>query len=220
MKSNLIKKLLLPSIVLLTISCSKEQLSPSGQQKTELRHTGPFTSISISGSSNVFVKYGTAFKVELVGSDNLLAKFQAKVENNELVLKYKDFNVQSDDIKVFIDLPRLQGVRTNGSASLEISGTFPQESVFKAGISGAGDITFLGSMLTKKMLAEVVGSGNSDLHRIISDNADISIYGSGNVKTSTLNHLKVRISGSGNVYYLGEPVLDESNAGSGKTIKM
>lgn len=220
MKANPIKIALLFSLVLIGLGCSKESLSPSGKQVTEIRSTAPFTTVSVSGSSQVFISYGEGFKVEVLGSDNLVPKFRTRVVNNELQLKYDDVNVSTDDVRVNIQMPKLFGVRINGSSDMEISGIFPVSETFSAAISGSGNIRLLSLLLTDQLVAELAGSGNADLQKAIAERADVAIAGSGNLRAAVNDHLKVKIHGSGNVYYIGGPVIDSSITGSGKVIKL
>ncbi|WP_214229590.1 DUF2807 domain-containing protein [Pedobacter sp. B4-66] len=220
MKANSIKTVLFFCLILIELGCSKESLSPNGKQVTEVRSTAPFTAVSVSGSSQVTISYGEGFKVEVVGSDNLVTKFRTRVVNKELQLKYDDVNISKDDVHVNIQMPRLLGIRINGSSDMEISGIFPLAETFSAVISGSGNIRLQSLMLADQLIVELSGSGNADLQKAVVDQADVVIAGSGNLRAAVNDHLKVKINGSGNVYYIGSPVLETSVTGAGKAIKL
>ncbi|WP_017258786.1 head GIN domain-containing protein [Pedobacter arcticus] len=207
-------------LLLLVLACSKEKISPSGKQITVTRTTGEFDKVGVSGASKVYILPGSTFKIEVKGSENLVSKFITKVENRELILKYsKDVNVQSDDIEVYINMPKINRVSTYGSATVELSGNFGSQEIFLANISGSGDIKFDGILKVNNLEAEIYGSGNCDLQKIIAKNANAETRGSGSITTTVTDKLDVKIAGSGNVYYYGNPVLTTEISGSGKAVK-
>lgn len=217
--NSIVKVMLFCFAAALMFSCSKESLNANGNQITQIRQTEPFKTVNVAGSSPVFITFGSSFKVELKGSDNLIAKFITKVEANELILKHSNMNVSTDDIRIYITMPALAGIEANGSSTYEISGDFPDEQTFRVNTNGAGKVAFLGTLKTQRLNAEIKGSGNMDLERVLAADAEIKISGSGNVITSVSEKLDARISGSGNVFYLGLPELMVYYIGSGRVIK-
>lgn len=79
-------------------SCSKERVSGNGSTITETRTVSNFTAITASGSTNVYINQGTAFKVEVKGYSNLLPYYETKLVNNTLQLGYK----QNVNVKMII----------------------------------------------------------------------------------------------------------------------
>lgn len=217
---KVIKKLLGISLILFICACSKERINADGNQITEIRQTQNFKSVSVAGSSQVSITYGTNFKVELKGSSNLIANFTTRVVNNELLLKYEKVNVDQDDISVYITMPALEQIRTSGSAGFELFGIFPQQENFRVYISGSGNVNVSGELASTNLHGEIAGSGNANLEKIASKKSELEISGSGNFRTRTEETLKVKINGSGNVYYFGNPVLESSLIGAGKLVKL
>jgi hypothetical protein len=213
------KPFLLCIYALTILGCSKEPINPSGEKISELRNTGSFTGVDIAGSSSVHIRYGSDFKVELKGSNNLVSNFSAKVENNVLLLKYNDINVGSDDLDVYITMPGISSLSLSGSASFDLSGNFPPQESLATFISGSGNINFHGELTVNTLKGEIEGSGSSALEMINAKNADLRIAGSGDFKATVSDHLKAKITGSGNIHYFGSPVLVTDISGSGKVIK-
>ncbi|TKC09296.1 GIN domain-containing protein [Pedobacter frigoris] len=191
--------ILLACAAIVFTSCSKDRIAASGDKITETRNPGNFTGINGSGSSNIHVSHGSEYKVVLKGSDNLVPRFKTEVMNNILYLKYEHVNVHRDDIEIFITLPVINYVSLSGSGEIDIKDAFPANDSFKVNISG---------------------SGEADLEKLEAKKADIDISGSGDAKIKVLENLKARISGSGKIYYLGNPVIDSKISGSGKVIKL
>lgn len=212
--------LLITCVNILFIGCSKDRLTASGDKTTDIRFPGEFTGINTSGSTPVKITYGTEFKVELKGSDNLIPYFKTNIINGTLYLGYENASVQHDDIEVFVTLPVFRKAALSGSGKIHIEGNFPSINELKISISGSGDVLVKDSFEATKIFVNISGSGKADLLKVIAENADVDISGSGNTSLTIQNKLRVEISGSGKVYYNGSPDVDADISGSGKVIKL
>ena len=67
------------SAMLSLLSCSKERISGNGSTITETRNISNFTAISASGSTNVYINQGAAFRVEVKGYSNLLPYYETRL---------------------------------------------------------------------------------------------------------------------------------------------
>lgn len=206
--------------ILLITGCKKDRLTASGDQITDIRFPGEFSGINTSGSTAVQITYGTEFKVELRGSNNLIPYYKTKIINGTLYLGYENASVQHDDVKAFITLPGISNVALSGSGKININGDFPAVNKLKLSISGSGDILVNDPFEAEEVLVNISGSGKADLLKVDSKKAEVDISGSGNATLSIQDKLKAKISGSGKVYYNGSPEVDASISGSGKVIKL
>lgn len=202
------------------ISCSKDRLTASGDKKTEVRTLREFSGVDAEGSSDVHISYGTEFKVTLKGSDNLLPYFKTEVVGSTLKMGYERVNVRHDDVQVYITLPAINYVSVNGSGDVSISGQFPILNVFQVSINGSGEVEAEDVITADEAIVKISGSGEADLKKVLSKQAEVNISGSGDAKISVSEKLKARISGSGKVYYYGSPVIDSQISGSGKLVKL
>lgn len=217
--SKKMKKFILFVALAGLISCSKDRISGSGPVTTETRSVPAFTSVSASGSSNVFITQGATFDVKVKAFSNLLPYLETKAENGILLIAYKsNSNVTNDNSEIYITMPVLSGVSTSGSGNVNSAGSFPLMDNFLASISGSGNITLKNSLANNYTL-RISGSGNVKSFGLLTQNADVSIEGSGNAEVNVAQHLKASIKGSGNVVYQGSPEIDSNIAGSGKIIK-
>jgi hypothetical protein len=80
-------------------------------------------------------------------------------------------------------------------------------------LQGSGDIDLEGKAETEKLT--VGGSGNYLAGGLEAAAADISIPGSAAVTLWVSDELQVRVNGSGDVQYYGQPIIDQSGSGSG-----
>lgn len=212
--------LFLIAISITLFSCSKERIKGNGEIKTENRAITGFTQVEISGSTNVFITYGANFEVKVKAFSNLIPYLETKVKNGVLLIGYKsNSNIQNDNSEVYITMPNLYGLSTNGSGNISTAGTFAEAENFTASISGSGNINIEGGA-SNNFEIHISGSGDVKGFGLISQKVNISIEGSGDAEVSVVKNLKADIKGSGNVYYKGEPdYVNSQTSGSGQLIK-
>ncbi len=61
----------------------------------------------------------------------------------------------------------------------------------------------------------ISGSGDLKCKNLLSENATVSIYGSGTAHVFASVHLKASTAGSGDIYYSGNPSTEINKSGSG-----
>jgi hypothetical protein len=197
------------------ISCSKERIRGNGSVATEQRTTGNFSKVYNSGSTDVYITQGSVYKVEVRGYSNLLPYFETRLENGTLKLGYRPgVNVSNDNTEVFITMPALDGLQLAGSGNISTAGNFTGSSNFESRIDGSGNIT-IAQGSTQNFNSSITGSGNIYAFGMIAGLAETNTVGSGNTEITATNQLRVRIEGSGNVYYRSTPSVIANITGSG-----
>jgi len=204
---------------MLAPGCKKDTINANGRLVSQTRTPGNFTQIHTSGGFPVFIAYGEEYKVELKGSENLIAKFKTTINGDELAIGYEHMELGKDDIRVYVSLPKLRKVSLSGSATMELQGSFNYLPSFEADISGSGQIKLNGDMEAGETRINISGSGDALLDPLRSENAQLNISGSGDIRIGLTEKLKATISGSGSIYYNGNPILETSITGTGKVIK-
>jgi hypothetical protein len=188
------------------------------------------SSISVSGSGDVEAPAleSRDFAVEVSGSGN--------VSVDELVTDGLDVKVSgSGDVHIsdgeigdqYVDISGSGAykaeevgaaeaqqitVDVTGSGQVEL-GTLDAE-YLDVGISGAGRV----SVADGRVDAQKVDIGGSGVYRAVSlesAEAEVHISGSGTAKVWVSEHLEAKVAGSGDVYYAGDPTVNESISGSG-----
>ena len=209
--------ILLITIPVLFSSCKKETIKGGGTVITEPRNVENFYNIIASGSTNVFITYGTAFDVKVKAYENIVSSLETKVNNGTLTIGFKN-NVNNDNSEVYITMPSLLSVTTNGSGNITTKGDFLGMDYFSASTYGSGMISIeKGSAKNYKVSIE--GSGDVKSFGLITEQATITASGSGDAELTVTKNLKGTLKGSGNVYYRGSPVIDVTTSGSGRVIK-
>ena len=202
------------------VSCKKESLTGDGVIQTQERDVNTFSKVATQGSTTIHILQGAGFEVKVKGYANLLPYLKTTVENGVLSVRYENTkNVRNDNSEVFITMPVLTGLSSSGSGDMHAAGEFSGNTNFDVHISGSADIT-VEKAAAENFVLRSSGSGSFDSFGFISQNADIAISGSGEARITVDRKLKVKINGSGSVYYKGDPAaIDNDISGSGKVIK-
>lgn len=209
--------LILLALPVLIFSCKKEKIEGGGTVITEPREVENFYNVSVSGSTNVFITYGVAFDVKVKAYQNIIATLETKVQNGTLLIGFKN-NVRNDNSEVYITMPALISVTTNGSGNINTKGNFLGMDYFSASTSGTGVISIeKGS--AKNYKVSINGSGDVKSFGFLTEQATITASGSGDAEVTVTKNIKATLKGSGNVYYKGNPVIDAITSSSGRMIK-
>ena len=221
-------------------SNAQTKISGNGTVTTETRTTGDYDGIRISGFFDVDLVSGKEGKIILKGEENLLSKIKVEVEGNELKV-YVERGVQlrtsmGKKIQVTVPFEKISAVTLSGSgdvksknkinsdsfsAKLSGSGNFDLDvdsRNFDLALSGSGDIVLKGK--ADSFTSKISGSGNVNASNLKSQTVDVTVSGSGNSVVTCENSITGRVSGSGNIKYLGNPEKrDVKVSGSGKIYK-
>ncbi len=220
-------------------SCRKDVVSGSGPILTENRTVTNFSKVTTDGSIDVSITEAATFSVTVSDYENLISNIETYVVGNELKISYRNnVVVTRSRAKVLITMPALQGVLSNGSGDFSVNGVFNTAQPFNAKVNGSGDISINGLTVSSANI-EINGSGdmlitnascNTGTMRT-SGSGDINAFGltctvndvytngSGDIETTTIQALKARLYGSGDVRYKGSPTIDSRTEGSGRVIR-
>lgn len=241
------KKLIfsLLAISLLMTSCDDgwgifdggKRITGKGAVERTTRDLKDFKSIDLSTSADVFVKQGTAFKVEVEAQKNIAELFETVVENGVLILKLKSgtWNLSYDKLNVYVEMPSIEALNISSSGNITAETAISSDNItlrvsgsgniladkgvtaktVKIGVTGSGDIQASG-ISTGDLATEITGSGGLELSGT-ADKADYSVTGSGNiaaknVKSKTVN---ANITGSGDISCHADEAIDAHSGGSG-----
>lgn len=202
-------------------SCKKRVLRGEGPIISETRNLAEFSKVVTNGSEYVTIIKDDVYKVVISGYSSLIPQYETIVRGDKLILEYEDryWNVKNSNIKVEVHTPYVDDVVLNGSGSVYVASGYDQAN-FYAEISGSGDVT-LGHSYYERLDMEINGSGNIDAENAEAASAYARISGSGNIYTWVTDYLSVDISGSGDVYYKGNPRTKEiSISGSGRVRRL
>lgn len=212
-------------------------------QNTEQRKLSAFTEISLRIGADVHLSQGNEQVVEVKGEEATLKKLITEVKDRKLVIRYPTETLFSNKwnpgkIDLFITIPQIDGLTIAGSGSITADNKI-ESRILDISLSGSGDIR-IDNLKADKVTSLLSGSGNLFLTgQQPAGEFNSSLYGSGNVKATgfpvndvnikisgsgscwvnATRNLVVRILGSGNVYYKGNPAIDSSILGPGQVKK-
>ncbi|TDQ18494.1 putative autotransporter adhesin-like protein [Algoriphagus boseongensis] len=207
-------------------------------QKSETRTPGSFTKIENNGSWDVYVTKGSKDEVRLESSNFDLSKVITKVENETLKIKLEKGNWNNVNLKVYVTVRNLESVGNGGSGDMILesdfgsnnfniglsgSGTITAKNItadrLNVGMSGSGKVIIAGGQADKATIGQS-GSGDLEALDFTADVVDIGKSGSGNTSIGVTESLTVGSSGSGNVYYRGNPEKQSIGvSGSSRVVK-
>ncbi|QHI36029.1 hypothetical protein IMCC3317_13820 [Kordia antarctica] len=216
---------------------SGKKIKGNGNETTITRTTSDYDGVSVAGSFDVELVYGTEGKIQLTGESNLLEHIETEVHSNTLKIKAKKgYNLKvSNGHKLLITVPfkNISSVSLSGSGDVYTKNATIKASKFKMALSGSGDVIIdveagdlkmsvsgSGDMTASGTAdsAEVRLAGSGDIHayKLKTKNANVSLAGSGDIRVYVENSLKARVAGSGDITYKGRPSKEDTKvAGSG-----
>lgn len=193
-----------------------------------------FTTVSCSGKWTVHIEHGADFSVKIISDENLFPFFDVYKSGDTVYVKERStYHPESTEQKLFITMPTLKRLNAAGSLSGFISDFNQPSDELLLSLSGSGAIT-AGPLTVQKinlqisgsgtvsaygkahdMKASISGSGTIKARGLETDNAAVSIPGSGLAEVWAKNTLNASISGSGSIRYKGNPSITQNISGSG-----
>ena len=194
-----------------------------------------FDGIYVSGGFDVELVPGKEGPVRISAEENLLPYLETVVEDGKLKLRWqKNTSISTrKGVKITVNVEKINKLVLTGSAdittkmalrsdmmSLKVTGSGDMDielnvDRLEASVSGSGDMELKGT--AQKIEAGVTGSGDLDALNLRTNEAKVRVSGSGSLKITVTDKLVARVSGSGDVFYKGNPEIEDINvSGSGE----
>jgi len=183
----------------------------SGDVITESRDVTGFDEIVLLGSGDVIIDVTGTESLEIEAEDNVMPLLTSEVIDGRLELGVEGSITTSRGITYTITAARLVGVTIRGSG--DVNGSDIDAESFEATIEGSGIVDLTGT--SSELTVRIGGSGNFDGQDLESATGAVRIDGSGGALVNVAEDLTVTINGSGDVEYIGDPVLHQTINGSG-----
>ncbi len=206
---------LLLVMITVLLSCSKDDITGSGNLTSQMRDVEYFTKVKSEGIFKVNIIQGEMQSVEVIADNNILNKVNTRVVDEELRLYLDDGNYQGISLEVNITALRINGLKNSGAGIINVYDV-DETGAFEVNNSGSANIFIDGSANSLDIKNE--GSGSIMSFDFSVNECHVKIQGSGNVEVSCADYLNLDIEGSGNVYYKGNPIIDADISGSGQII--
>ncbi len=207
--------------------------------QSEKRNVEAFNAISMGVPGDLYITQGNSISLEVKGDSDDLEDLVTEVRNSTLVIRYErtSWNFGRDRVSIYVTTPEISKISLGGSGKvisentlqsdhleLSVSGSGKMElqvetDEMDASISGSGNMTISGE--ADEVQLTISGSGNMDAEDLMADRYEVRISGSGRSRIHVGDELDAKISGSGSVYYAGDPDKVISNvSGSGRVKKL
>lgn len=220
-------------LILITSGCIEElRVKGNGIEATEGRMVSDFARVKSAGSFDVHITKGDEFEVIVSADENVIEHIETYVSGDVLKIETKGtLSIKNKlPMEVFITMPNMRGLKLSGSGKITtdyfhtnqvdilLSGSGKIETAFEADeanvdISGSGEVELSG--FANKSNFRISGSGTILADELETTDCYTVTSGSGDMWISIERSLDARITGSGNVYYYGNPEVDTTISGSG-----
>ena len=211
----------------------------NGHMTTETKQFGDIKGVELHSSFDVYLIQGSAAGVKIEGEENILPHIVMNIENDVLNIESEDnFWLQPrKDVKIYITSPVFNVIKSSGSGNIKsetkitsdnpltisVSGSSDVKIEVDAPeinthVSGSGGIELAGE--TKKMYGEVSGSGDIKAMKLMAEESELNVNGSGNAQVYASVKLQANVSGSGDVRYKGNAEVSSNISGSGSVKKV
>ncbi|MBA4852636.1 head GIN domain-containing protein [Emticicia sp. BO119] len=233
------RTLIFVSIILLGVvgllSCNIYEETGNGIIETEYRRAGYFNRIELDFGAEVILTQGPARDIQIEAEGNIIPRIITRISGNTLILDANGGFYTNKKIKIWIQTPDIYSIDVASSGriisdnkiygksiDLRLSGSglidaaLDMKNDVNAQISGSGLIYMEGD--AKNAVYTMTGSGKIESFGLHVDNSDVDIDGSGRCETTAYYNLDVYITGSGTVWFKGDPRISRKISGSGRII--
>ena len=173
----------------------------SGVVATETRELPPFAAVDLAGVNTVTIGIGGAQRVVVRGDEDLIPLVTTEVENGLLVIAESESFETTEPLSVEIVVPALDAVRLSGTGTVTVDGH--DLALLELSLPGAG--TLRGSGDAQRLVVGLGGTGDVALENLVAEDVVVELAGSGNVHVNASQSLDAAISGTGSIFYTGDP---------------
>lgn len=226
--TNLIKLALVP---LIAFGCAG--IKGSGNVVKQEREVQEFHSVEVGSSFDVHLRMGDRPGLTIVTDDNLQANVISEVNNGVLSIQL-DENMRSNELKAYITLTKVEGLKFSGACEVTSANTLQGDELeldlsgasqakldlnfrdVEAELSGASEATIKGTC--RNLEVRVSGASDWNSEDADTDDAKIDASGASEVVVVAKESLKVDASGASEVHYIGSPKDVKQNSSGASSV--
>jgi Putative auto-transporter adhesin, head GIN domain len=217
----------------------------STDKNTKIIQVDAYDEINIVGSMDVELVAGKEGQITVNAPNNILPSIKAESQNNTLQIysdQWKNFGMNfqfgsNNSVAVTVPFETLNRIKLTGSGKVKSKDSIVTKKL-TTNLAGSGDIflnvmtdnlesdsTGSGSIYfqgkTNDFRVQVFGSGIIEASELESQNAKVSLSGSGDIRLWAIQSLEANTFGSGSVLYKGNPIVNNIKvSGSGEIKKI
>jgi Putative auto-transporter adhesin, head GIN domain len=194
-----------------------------------------FYSLRQDAATDVVLSQGSTYSVDFEGSDIILGDLDFRVINGVLVISQYGHYRYSGHSTIYITAPDLNSIENTSTGNIYSEDQFSFKGPVKLVVASTGEIDLY--VDAPEVNTYLRGSGHLRLRGYVEDHyiehagfgtfygfalqtgrTNIALYSSGNAEVQVRYHLTVRLRGSGDIYFIGNPFVDYLVLGSGRLI--
>ena len=185
--------------------------------------------VLVNGQMELNINYDTKESLTFEGKDSIINDIKIKATGTllEISLPKKSYLNINEKIIVKLNLKELNSLEFNGSGDffvkdfksadfyLKIDGNgkgFIEDNDFEnlsVDINGNANIFLKGK--NKNLIVKMYGLGSFNAYELSTDNADLTLNGTGKIEVSVEKKLKAKLNGIGTIVYKGNPKVEEAS---------
>lgn len=206
--------LLFTSIILISISCTKDCTQGDGKLSAEVRELEEYDKLVNPSTYDVFITNAMTHAASLQGDSNIVSETQLNVSGGELEINPGNFCSSTLNLRVDLVVPTLTKITNEGTGNIRGTTNFSDLEIIN---DGTGDIDLTGQ---SQQLLDITneGTGSVLLYDLGSEDVIVRNTGTGDVFVFVSGTLDVTLEGTGNVYYKGRPEIISNITGIGQLI--
>ena len=241
---KIIHVVLLLVLGLQLFSCKKENrwdlFKRTGEMTLETRVLDPFTDITVgSNRINVFITQDKRFDVKVQAGKNLLSNIRTEVRDGRLYIdddnKCNFARSYKFPVTVFIHMPKLNHIFHDGAGSIKSLNTLVSDTIdvitksagdvaldvncyrMSVHMHSVSDITVTGTC--NDNICYATGNGFYYSSGLASSYCWVWAKTTGEIYVNVIGLLQVNIQSVGDVYYRGNPTVQDVHVGTGRLVK-
>jgi hypothetical protein len=174
----------------------------SGVPAVQARYVAAFDKVELAGSNNVLIRVGEKQSVVVKADANLLDRVTTKVQSRTLVVANAPGGfTPTSPMSVEVTVPTLNALTLSGSGNIVIDGVRAES--LTVTLPGSGTLTASGT--ATRLDVTVSGSGTVQFTRLVANDVQAVVSGSGSIFVTATTSLDASVSGSGAILYAGNP---------------
>jgi len=192
----------LPAIILALAACGSLDAAPT-PDASDVRSVGAFHGLDITTVIDVEVTIGPATRVELRGPKDWLAKLETKVDAGVLHVTMPGHHAHLPKLHAIVTTPELTSIDIAGTAA--VHATKLAAKTFAVSVSGTGQLDLAGTADTLEVT--IAGTGALMAKDLVTATTNLDIAGTGQTTIHATKLADVRVSGTGSISVVGNPVI-------------
>jgi hypothetical protein len=195
-------------LLLALVACTPVAAAPT-PETSDVRTVGAFHGLDIATVIEVEVTIGPTTRVELRGPKDWLARLETKVDTGVLHVTMPGHPVHIPKLKAIITTPELGTIDISGTAA--VHATKLAATSLEVSVSGTGQVDLAGTAETLELT--IAGTGAVMAKDLVTATTMLDVAGTGQATIHATKLADVRVSGTGSISVVGNPVIHKHITG-------